>query len=119
MDSVPSELSVFLANKALKELGGPDAEMGESTTAFKMRGGISGGTLASAIAAFESVPREKLRAASMSYALSASEQYFIMCLSSEDPCSPWPSTSAPTFVLPPPASLAPSNWRVFFYEWAE
>ncbi|KAF9462382.1 Saccharopine dehydrogenase-domain-containing protein [Collybia nuda] len=68
MDSIPSDVTAFLANKALKAYG--ELELRASTTAFKVRGGISGGTLGTMMSSIEEVPKEKLRVASMEYALS-------------------------------------------------
>jgi short subunit dehydrogenase-like uncharacterized protein len=70
MDSVPSDVCAYLANKTLKSVVGPDATIDTSTTAFRIKGGISGGTLATIIMFLEDVPREKLRYAAQDYALS-------------------------------------------------
>ena len=71
MDSIPSDLSVFLSNKTLKSLR-PPLDIATSTTAFKVRGGISGGTLASFMVFLEEIPKDKIRAASEDYSLSPS-----------------------------------------------
>lgn len=71
MDSIPSDLSVFLSNKTLKSLR-PPLDITTSTTAFKVRGGISGGTLVSLMVFLEEIPKDKIRAASEDYSLSPS-----------------------------------------------
>jgi hypothetical protein len=69
-DSVPSELAVFLANKTLKTLAGPDTEIDTSISAFKVAGALSGGTFASFLTAVEQVPRYKIHLAHQDWALS-------------------------------------------------
>jgi hypothetical protein len=51
-----------------------------STTAFAMRGGISGGTFATVVSSIEDIPTDKLRASHESYALCSSEYTFTKCL---------------------------------------
>lgn len=70
-DSVPSDITAFLANQTLKAL--PNAhqlEMGLSMTAHKVRGGISGGTLATVMSVLEDVPKDKAKASAKSYSTS-------------------------------------------------
>jgi short subunit dehydrogenase-like uncharacterized protein len=62
LDSVPSDIVVHLANSTLKEIVGPTTAIDTSTSAWAMRGGISGGTLGTVLAILEGVPREKLKA---------------------------------------------------------
>ncbi|KAF7983029.1 hypothetical protein HWV62_24676 [Athelia sp. TMB] len=69
-DSVPSDAVVFLANKTFKETMGLDTAIENSTTAVKIKGGISGGTLSTIISSMEEVPKDKLRRAARGYALS-------------------------------------------------
>lgn len=68
-DSVPSDLAVYLSNKTLKALAGPETDIDESITAFKVKGAMSGGTLQTLIALLEEVPREKAMYASTDHAL--------------------------------------------------
>lgn len=68
-DSIPSDISAFLANKTLKAHS-PSLNLGTSTTAHKIRGGVSGGTLASAMTAIEEVPRYERKEASLPHSLS-------------------------------------------------
>jgi len=70
MDSVTSDLPVFLSNKTLKAFAGPTATLDTSTTAYKVKGGVSGGTLSTAIATIEEIPSHKLKAAYNDYGLS-------------------------------------------------
>ncbi|KAF5321959.1 hypothetical protein D9619_001578 [Psilocybe cf. subviscida] len=73
-DSVPSDISAYLANKTLKALG-PDASgeylsIADCTSAVVVKGGVSGGTIASAITAMEQVPRRFSRESMRPYSLS-------------------------------------------------
>lgn len=72
MDSIPSDLSAYLANKTLKaELNDdPRNYATTSTTAYNVKTGISGGTFASAIYAIEETDMKKLKYARQSYSLS-------------------------------------------------
>jgi short subunit dehydrogenase-like uncharacterized protein len=70
LDSIPSDIVVYLANKTLKAQLGPNTAIDTSTSAWEMHGGISGGTLGTIIATLEEVPREKLDASSDDFALS-------------------------------------------------
>lgn len=70
LDSIPSDISVYLANKTLKAVVGPDTAIDNSTSAWELRAGISGGTLGTSIAAVEDVPRAKLEASMKDYVLS-------------------------------------------------
>jgi len=68
LDSIPADLSAFLGNKTLKLYG--QFDVGLSTTAYKMRGYISGGTWSTAITILEDVPKEKRQDSRVDYALS-------------------------------------------------
>ena len=70
MDSIPSDISVYLSNKTLKTLVSPDANIDESVSAFQASGGFSGGTFATALSTFTEVPRKELSIARADYALS-------------------------------------------------
>ncbi|MBW0520524.1 hypothetical protein O181_060239 [Austropuccinia psidii MF-1] len=48
-DSVPSDLNVMLAVRELKEITGSDNQVGQVTSGARATGGVSGGTLASAL----------------------------------------------------------------------
>jgi short subunit dehydrogenase-like uncharacterized protein len=72
-DSVPSDISAYLANKTLKAVVGPDTAIESSTSAWRLRSGISGGTLQTAMSALEEVPREKFERSMKDYILSPGE----------------------------------------------
>ncbi|CAA7262294.1 unnamed protein product [Cyclocybe aegerita] len=72
-DSVPSDISAYLANKTLKSLpptNGEYVQAGPSTSAQLFRGGVSGGTIASAMTMIEKVPKHVLKEARLPYSLS-------------------------------------------------
>ncbi len=69
-DSIPADLLVFLSNRTLKNALGPDAQLGLSQTFYSMKGGISGGTLATLMTEAEIVPKYKLLEAQKDYAVS-------------------------------------------------
>jgi short subunit dehydrogenase-like uncharacterized protein len=73
LDSIPSDVSAYLANKTLKAVAGPDVAIENSTSAWDIRGGISGGTLGTTIASWEEVPKAKLEASMKDYVLSPGE----------------------------------------------
>ena len=56
-DSVPADVVVYLANKTAKSALGPHAYIEDSISLYKLKGGMSGGTIASAISAIEDVPK--------------------------------------------------------------
>ena len=48
---------MYLANKTAKSVLGPQAFLEDSISLYRLKGGISGGSLATAISAVEDVPR--------------------------------------------------------------
>lgn len=71
LDSVPSDILAFVANKTLKCFGGPSTTIDLSTSAWKLGGAsISGGTFSTILTALEEVPRHKLRIAGHDFSLS-------------------------------------------------
>jgi short subunit dehydrogenase-like uncharacterized protein len=63
LDSVPSDVLAFVANKALKSFGGPSTTIDLSTSAWKLGGAsISGGTFSTILTTLEDVPKHKLLA---------------------------------------------------------
>ncbi|KAG0703333.1 Saccharopine dehydrogenase-domain-containing protein [Suillus ampliporus] len=71
LDSVPSDVLAFVANKTLKSSGGPSTTIDLSTSAWKLGGAsISGGTFSTILTALEDVPRHKLVASRQNFALS-------------------------------------------------
>ncbi|KAH7883385.1 Saccharopine dehydrogenase-domain-containing protein [Phlebopus sp. FC_14] len=71
LDSIPSDILVYFANKVLKEFAGPSTNIDISTSAWDIRGaGISGGTFSSILLHLEDIALEKVEAASKDFALS-------------------------------------------------
>ncbi|KAF8870481.1 Saccharopine dehydrogenase-domain-containing protein [Infundibulicybe gibba] len=71
MDSIPSDLSAYLAHQALCAAApGMEVELDTSITAFDVSGGISGGSLSSVMTMFEDVPKPKRRAAALDHSIS-------------------------------------------------
>lgn len=68
-NSVPADISVYLAAKALQTLS-PTLLPGNSTTVYERHGGSSGGTAATAISTLGSVDRQVLQRSMEPYALS-------------------------------------------------
>ncbi|KAF9562971.1 hypothetical protein CPC08DRAFT_662407 [Agrocybe pediades] len=73
-DSMPSDISAWLANKTLKSI--PPAlndqylNLGTSLTAHSFEGGISGGTIASFMTLLEQTPKSNRRESALPYVLS-------------------------------------------------
>jgi short subunit dehydrogenase-like uncharacterized protein len=77
LDSVPTDLVVYLANKTLKATIGPDTAIENSTSAWDVaQGSLSGGTLGTTFAAIEEVPRAKLIESTKDYRLSPGQSTF-------------------------------------------
>ena len=55
-DSVPADTLVYLANKTVKSVLGPSAYIEDSISMYQVKGGVSGGTLATAFSSIEDVP---------------------------------------------------------------
>ena len=55
-DSVPADTLAYLANKTAKSVLGPSACIEESISMYQLKGGVSGGTLATAFTSVEDVP---------------------------------------------------------------
>lgn len=71
-DSVPSDLTTFLAVQRLKNLAGPGVKVGPVRSAFAQEGGASGGTIASLLAVLDGGPEDRAISTNP-YALSPSE----------------------------------------------
>ncbi|KAI0752784.1 Saccharopine dehydrogenase-domain-containing protein [Daedaleopsis nitida] len=69
-DCIPADILVFLSNRTLKTVLGPDAEPGLSQTFYGVEGGVSGGTIATLMSDIETVPRHTYTAGQRDYALS-------------------------------------------------
>lgn len=71
LDSVPSDVLAFVANKTLKSFGGPSTAIDLSTSAWKLGGAsFSGGTFSTILTVLEDVPKHKLLALRQDFALS-------------------------------------------------
>lgn len=71
LDSVPSDLLVYVASRTLKSFAGASAAIDLSTSAWRLGGqSISGGTFSSILSSLEDVPRRKAREATQDFALS-------------------------------------------------
>ena len=55
-DSVPADTLAYLANKTAKSVLGPSACIDDSISMYQLKGGVSGGTLATAFTSIEDVP---------------------------------------------------------------
>lgn len=58
-DSVPSDIGVFVLANAVREAG--DGELGDTTTYASMKGGVSGGTVASMMGQVDAIKGDKER----------------------------------------------------------
>ena len=70
MDSIPADILVFLSNRTLKNALGPQAQLGLSQTFYHIKGGFSGGTLATLFAEIEHVPEYFAQETRKDYAIS-------------------------------------------------
>ncbi|XAO26240.1 hypothetical protein I312_105074 [Cryptococcus bacillisporus CA1280] len=96
-DSVPSDLVVYLANQTLQKVR-PGSTLADSTSIFKVKGTISGGTIQSMITLTE-LPKEERRAGE-----------FSLCPGVQLPSTP----PALTFSLPS-TPLTPARFASFFF----
>ncbi|KAJ6497433.1 Saccharopine dehydrogenase-domain-containing protein [Mycena sanguinolenta] len=71
-DSVPADIITYIASKTLREHAGQHVDIDTSTSAYSVRGGMSGGTIGTVISILEHVPREELRVSSKEYSISPS-----------------------------------------------
>ena len=69
-DSVPSDIAVYLGNKALKERGGADAAIDSSVSGLRLKAAIGGGSFQTIINALSGVPHSALVAGHADWALS-------------------------------------------------
>ncbi|KDQ20242.1 hypothetical protein BOTBODRAFT_101389 [Botryobasidium botryosum FD-172 SS1] len=68
-DSVPGDVSAYVSVRTL-QAHNPALTAGDSTTAYNVKGGVSGGTVSTAITFMESIPRWRMSQSSRPYALS-------------------------------------------------
>ncbi|KAH8110427.1 Saccharopine dehydrogenase-domain-containing protein [Phellopilus nigrolimitatus] len=69
-DAIPSDVAAFLGAKTLRAAAGAHAGVAQSHTMFSVRGGVSGGTLATVFGIADAYPRGALRALQAPYVLS-------------------------------------------------
>ena len=69
-DSLPSDIVVYLANKAAKDNLGPEAGITRSQTFVRWNGAFSGGSLATLYSILEDVPKSIMRESRADYYLS-------------------------------------------------
>ncbi|KAL4068772.1 Saccharopine dehydrogenase-domain-containing protein [Scleroderma yunnanense] len=71
LDSVPTDLITYVANKTLKASAGPTTGIDMSTSAWELDSfGLSGGSFSTFLTALEHIPKHKLKAAVVGFALS-------------------------------------------------
>ncbi|KAL4246225.1 Saccharopine dehydrogenase-like oxidoreductase [Abortiporus biennis] len=73
-DSVPSDASVFISSRTLKEHLGPDTQLENSISGFDTPSNVSGGTMISMLTALEKVPQHKQLASMQDFGLSTAVQ---------------------------------------------
>ncbi|KAI6101403.1 Saccharopine dehydrogenase-domain-containing protein [Pisolithus croceorrhizus] len=74
LDSVPSDLVVYVASRTLKSFAGASTAIDSSTSAWRLGGqSISGGTFSTMLSFLEDVPRWKARKVTQDFALSPVE----------------------------------------------
>ena len=66
--SIPPDLLVFVSNRYVKAVLGPEASIEDSVTAYDVRGGFSGGTGETMMSQVEDVPWETLVGSGADYA---------------------------------------------------
>ncbi|KAJ6631388.1 Saccharopine dehydrogenase-domain-containing protein [Mycena sp. CBHHK59/15] len=69
-DSVPADITTYLASQTLHAISGTPLDIDTSVTAYAFRGGFSGGTVATAITQIEQMPADKRAEAAADYSLS-------------------------------------------------
>jgi hypothetical protein len=69
-DSLPSDFSAYLSVKTLKDRFGPQTTTKSSVTSHTGQGGVSGGTIATALSFFGDVPPKIRKDSAMDYYLS-------------------------------------------------
>ena len=70
IDSIPSDILVYLSSRTLKKALGPSTQLGLSQTFYHLNGGFSGGTFATLFAEIEDTPRWFVKEAHRAYSLS-------------------------------------------------
>lgn len=68
-DSIPPDIAVFVSNRYVKAVLGPQTSIEDSVTAYDVQGGFSGGSTDSIISFVEDVPRKTLMKSAADYVL--------------------------------------------------
>ena len=68
-DSIPPDVAVYVSNRYVKSVLGPETSIEDSVTAFDVKGGFSGGSAGAIVSFVEDVPRERLIASLGDYVL--------------------------------------------------
>ena len=68
-DSIPPDIAVFVSNRYLKAVLGPETSIEDSVTAYDVEGGFSGGSTDSIMSFVEDVPRQILIESAADYVL--------------------------------------------------
>ncbi|KAJ7122643.1 Saccharopine dehydrogenase-domain-containing protein [Mycena crocata] len=68
-NSVPADLTTYISSKTLTAASGGPADIDTSLVAFAVSGGVSGGTIHSAMTGIEEIPTRERRMASAEYSL--------------------------------------------------
>ena len=90
-DSIPPDISVFVANRYVKAVLGPETSIEDSVTAYDVKGGFSGGTTDFIMSLVEDVPSQTFTSSVKDYALRPRESYdhSILQRFMVFTCSPW------------------------------
>ncbi|KAJ7251141.1 Saccharopine dehydrogenase-domain-containing protein [Mycena haematopus] len=70
LDSLPADIIAYISSKTLRDHSGQPVDIDTSTSAYSMRGGMSGGTIGTGITTIEKVPAEELRVSRQEYSIS-------------------------------------------------
>jgi short subunit dehydrogenase-like uncharacterized protein len=76
-DSVPADLVTHAARKTLNDYAPSQLSMTKSMSAYNFKGGISGGTAATALSALTELPEHKRKSLKQDFLLSPSTSYSI------------------------------------------
>ncbi|KAJ7099360.1 Saccharopine dehydrogenase-domain-containing protein [Mycena belliarum] len=69
-DSVPADITAYLSSKTLRDAAGGPVDIDTSVSAYVVKGGFSGGTIATVVQAIEKIPADERRIARIDYSLS-------------------------------------------------
>ncbi|KAJ6578916.1 Saccharopine dehydrogenase-domain-containing protein [Mycena vulgaris] len=69
-DSIPADITTYISSKTLRDTMGLPVDIDTSVSAYVVRGGVSGGTVATGIIAMEQIPANERRIARTEFTLS-------------------------------------------------